>query len=68
MRYYFNLQNHPYVRDGVGMEYATPEEAKAHGTIVAQEIGRNNAARYRGCSLVVTDVKGKKFFDLPIPA
>ena len=68
MRYYFNLQNDPPVHDRVGMEYATPEEAKAHGTIVAEEIGRNNAGHYRGYSLVVTDAKGKKFFDLPMPA
>jgi hypothetical protein len=61
MRYYFNLQNDPPVHDRVGMEYATPEEAKAHGTIVAGEIGRNNAGHYRGYSWSSLTQKGRNF-------
>ena len=67
-RYYFHMQDNERVEDRVGMDYATPEEAKAHGTIVAEEIGRNNTGRSRGYSIVVTDAKGKKFFELPILA
>ena len=40
-RYYFHMQDHERVEDRQGMEHATPEEAKAHGTIVAEEIARN---------------------------
>ena len=67
-RYYFHMQDHERVEDRVGVDYATPEEAKAHGTIVAEEIGRNNTGRNRGYSIVVTDAKGKTFFELPILA
>jgi uncharacterized protein DUF6894 len=67
-RYFFHLKDgNDVLRDGMGEEFATTEEAYRHALRVAFELGLNSPDRMRGeASLFVTDPANRVLFHIPL--
>jgi hypothetical protein len=66
-RYFFHLEDGADVlRDEIGEEFGTIEEARSHAAQVVKELGRGRPERTKDQrTLLVTDVAGVVLFRLP---
>jgi Domain of unknown function (DUF6894) len=67
-RYFFHLEDVRIVlRDDVGEEFGTIEEARGYAVRVAWEVGRNRPEHLRaGMQVLVTDAIGAVIFRTPL--
>ena len=55
-RYFFHVGNGRTYRDESGAEFATPEDAIAYASIIAEELRRDR--EWQGFAVIVTDAAG----------
>ena len=67
-RYFFHLKDaNDVLRDDMGEEFATTEEARQHALKVAFELGRNRPQQNRrGSSVFVMDPTNRVLFHTPV--